>query len=37
VQLDRLKETALLLGRGGVGFYPRPDFVHIDSGPVRRW
>jgi uncharacterized protein YcbK (DUF882 family) len=37
VQLDRLKETALLLGRGGVGYYPRPDFVHIDSGPVRRW
>lgn len=37
VQLDRLKETALLLGRGGVGYYPRPDFVHIDSGPFRRW
>lgn len=37
VQLDRLKETALLLGRGGVGYYPRPDFIHIDSGPVRRW
>lgn len=37
IQLDRLKETALLLARGGVGYYPRPDFVHIDSGPVRRW
>ena len=37
VELDRLKETALLLGRGGVGYYPRPDFIHIDSGPVRRW
>jgi uncharacterized protein YcbK (DUF882 family) len=37
VQLGRLKETALLLGRGGVGYYPRPDFIHIDSGPVRRW
>jgi uncharacterized protein YcbK (DUF882 family) len=37
VELDRLKETALLLARGGVGYYPRPDFVHIDSGPVRRW
>ena len=37
VQLDRLKEAALLLARGGVGYYPRPDFVHIDSGPVRRW
>lgn len=37
VELDRLKETALLLARGGVGYYPRSDFVHIDSGPVRRW
>lgn len=37
VQLDRLKETALLLARGGVGYYPRSDFVHIDSGPFRRW
>lgn len=37
VELDRLKETALLLGRGGVGYYPRPDFIHIDSGPFRRW
>ncbi len=37
VQLARLKEAALLLGRGGVGYYPRSDFVHIDSGPVRRW
>jgi uncharacterized protein YcbK (DUF882 family) len=37
VELDRLKETALQLARGGVGYYPRSDFVHIDSGPVRRW
>lgn len=37
VELDRLKETALHLARGGVGYYPRPDFVHIDSGPFRRW
>jgi uncharacterized protein YcbK (DUF882 family) len=37
IELDRLKETALLLGRGGVGYYPRPDFIHIDSGPFRRW
>ena len=37
VELDRLKETALHLARGGVGYYPRPDFIHIDSGPFRRW
>ena len=23
--------------QGGVGFYPRSDFVHVDTGPVRRW
>jgi len=37
VELDRLKETALLLRQGGVGYYPRSAFVHIDSGPVRSW
>lgn len=37
VDLKRLKEAALHLARGGVGYYPRSDFVHIDSGPVRRW
>jgi len=34
---SRLHELALILGRGGVGFYPRSDFVHLDSGPVRFW
>jgi uncharacterized protein YcbK (DUF882 family) len=23
--------------RGGVGFYPQSDFVHIDNGAVRSW
>ena len=30
-------ETALRLGRGGVGIYAGRGFVHLDSGPVRRW
>jgi uncharacterized protein YcbK (DUF882 family) len=30
-------ETALKLGRGGVGLYPAHGFIHLDSGPVRRW
>lgn len=30
-------ETALRLGLGGVGIYAQRGFVHLDSGPVRRW
>jgi uncharacterized protein YcbK (DUF882 family) len=22
---------------GGVGFYPRSGFVHLDTGPIRYW
>ena len=32
-----LRETALRMGRGGVGYYPKSDFVHMDMGPVRQW
>ena len=35
--LARLREVALSLERGGVGFYPQSDFVHVDTGRVRRW
>jgi uncharacterized protein YcbK (DUF882 family) len=37
VDLRHLHQAALDVGRGGVGFYPRSDFVHVDVGPVRRW
>lgn len=33
----RLHELARQMQRGGVGFYPQSDFVHLDSGPVRFW
>jgi uncharacterized protein YcbK (DUF882 family) len=33
----RLHELALGMRRGGVGFYPRSDFVHLDNGRVRFW
>ncbi|WP_367114605.1 YcbK family protein [Thiohalocapsa sp.] len=32
-----IRDAALMLGRGGVGYYPRSDFVHLDTGRVRRW
>jgi uncharacterized protein YcbK (DUF882 family) len=37
VPLDRLRMAAMSVGRGGVGFYPRDGFVHVDSGRVRSW
>jgi uncharacterized protein YcbK (DUF882 family) len=35
--LATLRRVALNLRGGGVGFYPRSDFVHLDVGPVRSW
>ena len=32
-----LMRAARQLGRGGVGYYPHSNFVHIDTGPVRYW
>lgn len=37
VPLRTLREVALRLGCGGVGYYPRGKFVHLDSGPFRHW
>jgi len=32
-----LRRAALSLKAGGVGYYPRSNFIHIDTGPVRSW
>jgi uncharacterized protein YcbK (DUF882 family) len=37
VPLRTLHAAALELKRGGVGYYPGDDFVHVDTGRVRRW
>lgn len=37
VSTERLRDAALSLHRGGVGYYPQSQFVHVDLGPVRRW
>jgi len=35
--LPRLHAAARALRRGGVGYYPRSNFVHVDTGRVRHW
>lgn len=35
--LFELKKIAMNLKQGGVGYYPRSDFVHVDVGRVRYW
>jgi uncharacterized protein YcbK (DUF882 family) len=34
---SKFRDAALALGRGGVGYYPASDFIHVDVGRVRRW
>ena len=33
----KLRNAALSLHEGGVGYYPVSQFVHVDVGPVRQW
>ena len=37
VSTTELRDAALKLHRGGVGYYAREQFVHVDVGRVRRW
>lgn len=37
VPLGDLRDAAQSLKAGGVGYYPGQQFVHIDTGRVRRW
>ena len=32
-----LRDAAIDLARGGVGFYRESDFIHLDTGGVRQW
>ena len=36
-ELKDLKKLARFLRRGGVGYYPKTGFMHIDTGPIRYW
>jgi uncharacterized protein YcbK (DUF882 family) len=35
--LSRLRRAAMAQKRGGVGFYPDSNFIHLDTGRVRYW
>lgn len=37
IDLADLRKAALSLKAGGVGYYPKSDFVHVDTGRVRFW
>jgi len=37
VDTARLRDAAIALARGGVGYYPQSDFVHVDTGRFRTW
>jgi uncharacterized protein YcbK (DUF882 family) len=36
-KLAEVMQAARAMRRGGVGWYPHSNFIHIDSGPVRNW
>jgi uncharacterized protein YcbK (DUF882 family) len=35
--LRKLRDAALKMKRGGVGYYHDSDFIHVDTGPIRHW
>jgi uncharacterized protein YcbK (DUF882 family) len=37
VATSAVRDAALRLQRGGVGYYSGSNFVHVDVGTVRRW
>ena len=37
VELKNLRQAALELKAGGVGYYTRSNFIHVDTGRTRSW
>jgi len=35
--IRQVRNVAVAMRAGGVGYYPQDGFLHLDSGPVRRW
>ncbi|SFJ88757.1 YcbK family protein [Methylophaga sulfidovorans] len=37
IKLSQLRQAALELNVGGVGYYPKSNFIHLDTGRPRHW
>lgn len=37
IQTKKIQKCAIYMQCGGVGFYDKSNFVHLDTGWVRRW
>ena len=37
IQTHSLRDAAISMQAGGVGYYAKSDFIHLDTGPVRYW
>ena len=35
--LKRARKIAIAMQGGGVGYYRKSNFLHLDVGPVRTW
>jgi len=35
--LRHLRNAAIAMRQGGVGYYPESDFVHVDTGAIKYW
>lgn len=37
VSIREIRQAGMALAMGGVGYYPRSNFVHLDTGRIRHW
>ncbi|MBS3965350.1 MAG: DUF882 domain-containing protein [Methylomonas sp.] len=37
LDIRRIRSAAVAMHRGGVGYYPESNFIHLDSGTFRTW
>ena len=37
ISAAQLRDAALAVGAGGVGYYPKGGFIHVDTGSIRKW